>query len=142
MSVILINEISDFTLGHKMNQSEVAEFLGVNRQTISQRLKDKNPRKAYIRTMIKMMMGLSKKEAERVLAKIDEAKVAEASEDIVTEKELVPIIGYSVNTLRQWRSEGKGPPYTVKEGNGRDRIRYSVEKAKEWKEEHKKAKKA
>lgn len=125
-----------------MNQSEVAEFLGVNRQTISQRLNDKNLRKAYIRTMIKVMMGLSKKEAERFLAKINDDKIKEESEDIVTEKELVPIIGYSVNTLRQWRSEGKGPPYTVKEGNGRDRIRYSIEKAKEWKEEHKKAKKA
>lgn len=121
-----------------MTQSEVAKFLGVSRQTINQRLKDENTKKVYIKTMIKVMMGLSQNEASSALAKIDEARIAEASKDIVTEKELAPILGYSINTLRQWRSNGKGPPYTVDEFSGRDRIRYSIKKAEAWKKKYKK----
>lgn len=67
------------------------------------------------------------KELERLLA----AK-PNGNEQLLTTKELAPLLGYSVGTLENWRTAGVGgPPYCKGKGR-RGSVRYRPSLVNKW----------
>jgi predicted DNA-binding transcriptional regulator AlpA len=54
--------------------------------------------------------------------------MAEKTQRLLKSKELAELLGFQESTLRQWRSEGVGPPY-LRLGH---RVRYSPEVVSAW----------
>lgn len=53
---------------------------------------------------------------------------------ILTEKEVSGMTGFSINTLRKWRSDGRGPGY-IKIGHS---VRYRPDMVEAWIAKHEK----
>lgn len=59
---------------------------------------------------------------------------------LLNEKQVSALTGYSLHTLRKWRSQGDGPRF-VKNGNDRyGSVRYSPADIQEWADNRKRAK--
>lgn len=116
-----------------MTQTEVAKFLGIQRQIISQRLQDTNIKKLYIRKMIRLIMGMSREEVDKIMERLEKKESVEA----LTTAEVATLTGYSINTLKKYRVDGKGPPYSVGEGE-KGRVTYLRDKVEEWMKTQKK----
>lgn len=111
-----------------MTQSEIAEVFGTSRQVIGNRLKDTNPKKEYIRNMIHFLMKIKIDEYQFILSNSD----CESSDiDLLSEKEAAELTGYSIHTLKKWRSIQTGPHYIIGEGK-RGRIWYQREDLFAW----------
>ncbi|TDA65780.1 DNA-binding protein [Sulfuricurvum sp. IAE1] len=115
-----------------MTKSELAELLGISRQAVGQQIAGTSKKKEYIRKMMKILLGLKKDEAEKILSSIPPSECAV----MLTEKEVSELTKYSINTLRQYRCSGKGPSFNVGEGK-KGRITYLQEDVEKWLSEQK-----
>ncbi len=52
---------------------------------------------------------------------------------LLTPQEVAHILGFTTNTLKQWRSDGRGMPF-IRVGKS---IRYELKDVAEWIEKHK-----
>ena len=51
---------------------------------------------------------------------------------LITTKELAEYLQLKEDTLRNWRSQGEGPPYVKFGDNRRSAVRYDVDKVQAW----------
>jgi predicted DNA-binding transcriptional regulator AlpA len=58
--------------------------------------------------------------------------MAELTQRLLKSKELAELLGFQESTLRQWRTEGIGPPY-FRLGN---RVRYDSDRVRLWVDAH------
>ncbi|MFA6396303.1 MAG: helix-turn-helix domain-containing protein [Sulfurimonas sp.] len=123
-----------------MTQSDLAETLGISRQAISAKLKDKTIRGEYLKRLIRFALIFSKEDFEE-LEKDMEIRLEneiQIDDSMLDEKEVAELSGYSVNTLRTWRSRNREPEFIrIEGGNGKTAIRYDKEVILKWMEKNK-----
>lgn len=52
--------------------------------------------------------------------------------DLLTEKQLAPILGLSVHTIRKMRYERRGPPFVRLGLGAKAKVRYNLKEVKKW----------